>query len=174
VSTPQKLKLVPGGACSACGASVFHGIYHKCGEDYRLGGPDGEVVEVVAEPLPAGAEGKLESAPIGPQNTPISTGPGHMAVAGGVQPAGDVQITPGGALPQPVQRQRHAEDFILRALDELRLDRQVLLGSEDGVKARVREIFRSRDSRYTDDVFDKAWKSLRALARDAADKGEPL
>jgi hypothetical protein len=118
---------------------------------------------------------KEVGAPLEPQNTTLTPGPGHIAVRGAVQPAGDVQITPGGALPQPVQRLRHAEDFILRALEELHLDRrQVLLGSEDGVKASVRAIFRLRDCMFTEAVFDKAWKSLRVLARDAADKGEDL
>jgi hypothetical protein len=52
----QRVSLPPAGRCSACRAFVYAKVYHRCGEPYRLGGPEGEVVEVtatsaVAEPV---------------------------------------------------------------------------------------------------------------------------
>lgn len=33
-------------SCPACGAPVYANVYHKCGEPNRIGGPDGQIVEV--------------------------------------------------------------------------------------------------------------------------------
>jgi SAM-dependent methyltransferase len=48
-----KVTAAAAGLCTACEKSIYAGIYHKCGEPYRLAGPNGMVVEVQEPPMPA-------------------------------------------------------------------------------------------------------------------------
>lgn len=56
-----RLKAAPAGQCTGCSAFVYADIYHKCGQPYRVGGPEG--VEVELEPLIAAGDGGWFSEP---------------------------------------------------------------------------------------------------------------
>jgi hypothetical protein len=58
-----KLTLQAAGNCSACGAPVYAGVYHLCGQPDRRGGPDGAVVEVTPAHIPASDAGFLTYPP---------------------------------------------------------------------------------------------------------------
>jgi hypothetical protein len=99
--------LPPGGVCTGCAAYVFAGIWHKCGEPYRWGGPEGEIVEVTAT-----------SAVTGPaQNTATSPDPGAITVVGQLLDGGP------GESPGPVERltRKNAEAERLALAQALRV-----------------------------------------------------
>lgn len=58
-----RIALQVGRVCTGCGANVYAGVFHQCGQPDRLGGPDGKLVEVEALPPPAGGGGWMSAPP---------------------------------------------------------------------------------------------------------------
>jgi hypothetical protein len=85
-----RLTLAAAGICTGCGEFVYAGVYHKCGQPYRRGGPDGEVVAV--DPAPSASTEKWYSQPPNVQQTVTRT---HCEACGDTLPAHERHVCAG-------------------------------------------------------------------------------